>query len=168
MKKVIAKVGQPGGGRWVLIEDERGQGGFLAPPGHASHSLRVEEYRGSRSSESESSLSVDSALTEEWVPSALKVAICKAMAQYEAQCTEDWVQSIYSYFGNCYSPDGVNRNVSDCLIVKANEGGFGYVTGPFGADGWLESLPPAEHHLGYLYVKQYFPEHTPRTDLIED
>jgi hypothetical protein len=62
--------------------------------------------------------------------------------------SELWVQSVYAHFRNCYSPDGADRNVSSCTIWK---------TGP---------RPPAESHLGFLFVREYYPDHQPRADLI--
>lgn len=60
-----------------------------------------------------------------------------------------WEEDLYAYFHTCYSPDGKDRNASGCLTrVKPGE-------------------KPAEHHLAYLAVKQYYPNVKPRLDLIE-
>lgn len=157
-------MGLPGGGRWVL-ETKDGMGGFLSPPGDPAHTYAFLEYRGSRSMDYETSMSVESAATEKWVPARVRAKAKQILASAKRECTDEWVESIYRYFRNCYSPDGVDRNVSNCLIVKPNPNGFGYV---HGESGWLESLPPAEHHLAVLYIRKYFPDHEPRMDLIEN
>jgi hypothetical protein len=61
------------------------------------------------------------------------------------KCSEMYARSVYAYFRNSYSPDGAAR---DCM--KA-----------------VRTGPPA-YHMGYLCIKSYFPEHQPRTDLIEN
>jgi hypothetical protein len=160
-------MGLPGGGRWVL-EHGSGMGGFLDPPGSPSHIYAVLEYRGSRSQDYETSLSVYSALKEIWVPAPVKAACRRVIEQAKIDTkNEDWIRRVYAYFRNSYSPDGVNRNISHSVTVAPNPDGFGYVVGVFGLDGWREDRPPAETHLAYLFVKQWDPEHEPREDLIE-
>jgi hypothetical protein len=157
--------GLPGGGRWVL-EDGRGQGGFLDPPGYPTHRFAFLEYRGSRSTDYESAISVDTAGEYSWVPAAVKGRARRLLAEHPPQCTEEWLRSVYGYFRGCYSPDGEDRNVSRCLIVKPNPDGDGYVLGPFGRDGHLDELPPADRHLAVMQVRRFFPDHEPREDLI--
>jgi hypothetical protein len=69
--------------------------------------------------------------------------------------SEMWVQSVYAYFRNCYSPDGADRNVSHCEIWK-----------PKRPDGSDCPMPPDERHLAYLHIREYFPDYAPRHDLI--
>jgi hypothetical protein len=70
------------------------------------------------------------------------------LAKAELVNSEGWQRFIYGYFKNCYSKDGVDRDVSKCLVVTGS------------------GMNP-EHHLGYMTVKEYFPDATPRLDLIE-
>jgi hypothetical protein len=162
-------IGLPGGGRWVLLAGRNeGMGGFLNPPGDAEHTYSVAEYRGSRSTEAESMMSLRGALAESWVPEPVKAVARRKLAECKGEATEGWLRDVYRHFRNCYSPDGENRNASDCLIVKASPDGNGFVLGSFGKDGWMAELPPADHHLAVMYVRQFFPDHEPRTDLILD
>lgn len=174
MRKIITKVGLPGGGRVQIVhESGSGMGGFLSPPGAAVHEYRIEEWRGSRSQEAETSMSIE-AINDEWsswLPARIRNRARKILDSQAALCTDKWVESVYAYFRYCYSPDGEDRNVSNCLIVKPNtekdvQEGFGYVMGIFGRDGWVELPPPPDTHLAVLFIRQYFPDHEPRTDLI--
>jgi hypothetical protein len=117
----------------------------------------------------------------------------RILAESTTEPSEAWVQQVYGYFKHSYSPDGTDRNVSNAissskLHCKCGEEFWsqralnlhidlerGRARGPKGRPargnaGHYEiavPTPPAEHHLGYLCVKGYFPEHTPRLDLIE-
>lgn len=150
-RTIITTAGLPGGGRWVLVRDGHGIGGFLTPPGHASQDYSVEEWRGSRSAEAETTMSVEYAIREEYVPAKIRAACARVLKTNTGNITEEWTRSVYAYFRHCYSPDGIDRNVSHCLIVKDDE-----------------QLPPAEHHLAYLHVREYDATHEPRLDLIAD
>ena len=112
----------------------------------------------------------------------------RILAEATTEPSEDWMRQVYGYFQHSYSPDGTNRNVSDAISTsklhcacgedfwgeKSLIGHIGRERALLpGRDGELahhkitKPLPPAEHHLGYLCVKGYFPNHTVRTDLIE-
>lgn len=147
---VVAKVGQPGGGRFVIVAGS-GMGGFLDPPGSLSHNYHVEEYRGSRSSDAEGAMSLNSALRDSWVPAGIKHEIRRLQATEHKQITEDWLESVYRHFQRCYSPDGETRNVSECLIVEPDS----------------EDLPPINWHLAVMFVRSHFPDHEPREDLLD-
>lgn len=67
---------------------------------------------------------------------------------YQHPRVQAWERDQYSYFRTCYSPDGLTRDVSKCIIDTTNK-------------------EQAEHHLAYLAVKIYYPEAEPRLDLIE-
>jgi hypothetical protein len=96
--------------------------------------------------------------------------------------SELWIRNTYAHFRNCYSPDGTSRNVSSLVISSKlhckcgeefwNEKGLLHHLKRHPADlhhhKVIVPLPPPEHHLGYLAVKRYFPDHTPREDLIAD
>lgn len=118
----------------------------------------------------------------------------RILAEATAEPSEKWVRHTYAYFRNSYSPDGTNRNVSDAIssgkahcqcgedfwnrksLNRHVDSERATTTGPEGRSargnaGHYEITkppPPAEHHLGYLAVKEYFPGHQVREDLIAD
>jgi hypothetical protein len=63
------------------------------------------------------------------------------------EMTEEWVKGVYNYFKFCYSPNEEISKTSDCIVNTRNE-------------------LPANRHLGFLYIKKYFPDAQPRIDLI--
>lgn len=139
-----------------IVRDGKGSGGFLSPPGHPdlTHSLRgwPTAAKASRSPQDPHVwASISYALDEanDDVPESVREQARKILAEAELKCPEGWLRQVYGYFAHCYSPDGTDRNVSHCVID---------------ADNRL----PAEHHLAYLTVRQYFPDHAVRADLIDD
>lgn len=139
MKTFICKVGAS---NYYLVND--GAGGFLNPPGQAEHNYSVQEYRGGHAV---GFMSLSYAAESDYLPSKVKLVARRKLESAQGNPTDEaWIQSVYNYFRNCYSPDGINHNAGDCLIGKDY---------------------PAENHLAYLFIKQYDPEHTPRLDLIE-
>lgn len=66
-------VGIPGGGRWVLASGPMGNYGD--PPESPTHRYHIQEWRGSRSTEAETHLSLGAALSHDWVPEAVKDAV---------------------------------------------------------------------------------------------
>lgn len=131
-----------------MIVTGKGMGGFLNPPGHAEHTQSVHEYERGRD---RGSMSLSYAAGDEttWVPADFKARCKQALADNPGQFTDEWERVVYSYFRNCYSPDGVTRNTSNATIGKN------------------VSLP-AEWHLAYMHVRHYFPDAKPRLDLIAD
>lgn len=137
-------------------------GNFLDPPGSPQHDQHIEGWFTSegkdarrrfyaKRDEADLYASLDYAL-HPWsntdVPDSLKRQVQALFDKAELVCSERWQRSVYAYFHNSYSPDGENRNVGDAVIDD-------------------EEHPP-EHHLGYLHVKSWFPDHEPRLDLIAD
>jgi hypothetical protein len=116
-----------------------------------SHRYSFAEYRGSRSASYETCMSVQAAASDEWVPEPVKARARRLLEASAVECSEDWVRSVYAYFRNCYSPDGVDRNVSRCVIPKGDD-----------------PTPEPTRHLAYLCVRSHFSEHEPRVDLIKD
>jgi hypothetical protein len=122
----------------------------------------------------------------------------RIMDRAELACSEAWVRSVYGYFRNSYSPDGADRNASNAVSASGYRcacGEHSYnrrimqlhfnqaikamlglrkrwtrkpITVAPGPHHLMTLELPAEHHLGYLCVRSYFPEHTPRLDLIAD
>lgn len=129
------------------------------------------------------------------VPPELKARAQKIFADAEQNASEEWIRHTYGYFAYSYSPDGKNRNVSDAVSWHGTEHHkcvcgakfdndpalIGHIAGSRkGKEGAVLRLAeikhhragggkpqPDEHHLGYLMVKQFFPGHQPRTDLIK-
>lgn len=129
------------------------------------------------------------------VPAELKARAQRLIDQAAAARTEpseEWVRHTYGYFAHSYSPDGADRNVSHsvswhgqttqdkCSCGKSFDDPkalVGHIAGSRrdlpGRIGQLrhhkvegeKPLPPG-HHLGYLAVKKYYPDHQPRLELI--
>lgn len=122
-------------------------GSFLCPPGHPTHFHGIEA--GPRNNPNLIA-GLDYALRNEYgdVPDRVRDQVQKLYDEATPVCSELWMAHVYAYFRNCYSPDGIVRDVSE-LLIGAHAG-------------------PPEHHAGYLMVKQYFPDHQVRQDLIDN
>jgi hypothetical protein len=102
-------------------------------------------------------MALDSALAADYVPESIKYRARALLVALPGEITEEWVREVYAYFRNCYSPDGVDRNVSNCLISRGKRPSVDL----------SKAYAPARH-LAYLFVHQFSPDHRPRVDLIED
>jgi hypothetical protein len=177
----------------IMSGKHGGSGSFLCPPGHPAitHSLygwgsKSWATRGGVNSASFIG-GIEALLEDGWVADeagpVLRGRARRLFEQFDATKTlsERWVQSVYAYFAHSYSPDGTDRNVSNAVSSNRlhcacgeefwNRKGFDYHYQVTSSEYLVhyevaKPLPPDEHHLGYLLVKQYFPDHTPRTDLI--
>lgn len=69
----MTKVATPGGGRWIIANGSMGNHG--SPPVSPEHLYHVEHWRGSRSTEAETHLSLRAALDAHDVPEQIKTAI---------------------------------------------------------------------------------------------
>ena len=81
------------------------------------------------------------------------VRAVKPYMNYDPPALDDemaqaWVEAVYSYFQNCYSPDGVDRDSNHSIVDVKDE------------------LPP-ENHLAYLQIKQYYPDYVPNLEKIK-
>lgn len=121
-----------------------GMGGFLNPPNDAEHTFSLVAKRRGREI---AAYSLREALKANEVPEDVKERIRALLDEHKPVFTEEWEHSVYNYFRNCYSPDGINRNVSDCIVDPENR-------------------QPKEHHLAYLFIKQFFPDYQPNEYLI--
>jgi hypothetical protein len=121
-------------------------GSFLCPPGHPMLFHHIEH---GKKDDPNLMVGLDYALDESNidVSNTLRARVRKMYDDAELVNSELWQRSVYGYFKNCYSPDGVDRNVSKCVIDNT------------------DTRPP-EHHLAYLTVRRYFPDAQPRVDLI--
>jgi hypothetical protein len=92
-------------------------------------------------------MALESAATESWVPEPIRARAAKLLAEPLPAPSELWVRSVYGYFRNMWSPDGVERNASKLVVGR-----------PDGV--------PVEWHAAVMHIRQFFPDHEPRTDLI--
>lgn len=120
--------------------------------------------------------SVDSAASEEsaeYLPTEIVRQARRLLSTAQLIRSELWERQIYSYFKNCYSPDGIERRADRLLIVGMPwyvDKGSRY-SSLNKSDEKLSATDPRvtpEHHAAFLLVKSYFPEAEPRLDLIQD
>lgn len=167
---------------YKIVRDGQGSGGFLAPPGHPSHFYELRGYyRDKVKADPDIIAGVDYALDpgNEDVPQSVRNQAQRILDSAQLVDSERWERMVYGYFRSSYAPPSGSRNVSDsvsssevyCVCGESfwNERDFGYHIERAG-DGHSRIFPmfPPERHLGYLCVKEYFPEHQPRLDLIAD
>lgn len=150
---------------------EGSAGSFLCPPGHPNHFHHIEA---GRRDDPDLFAGLDYALRPDSddVPESIRARVQKMFDDAQLVCSEDWVRSIYAYFRNCYSPDGKDRNTSRALIVGQPwyvDKGSRYDTLNRSDEALAADDPRVipTHHLAYLMVRSYFPDHEPRLDLIE-
>jgi hypothetical protein len=135
---------------YVIEHDGRGMGGLLAPPGHWDLEYTLAGYyNGRRKRDADSLSSIGHALDDPDANDAIKSRVREIMASAVLVCSELWLRSVYGYFRHCYAPEEGNRKAADALIDPS-------------------SGIAATRHLGYMAVREYFPDHEPRTDLIRD
>lgn len=153
-----------------IDRDGQGAGGFLAPPAHQAHSYVLRGWASKAVATRygingcNSISGINYALADEFDGSAEVKAQAARIIAESAKAVADsappsalWVAMVYGYFRNCYSPDGINRNASDCLIWKPK------------ADATVcPTWAKPQHHLAFLTIRQYFPNATPDLDLIKD
>lgn len=134
-----------GSSLYYLVSESAGS--FLTPPGHATQKFSIREMRGGHET---GFFSLET--SENWIPEQVKKIAQEKLNQYPGNAKDEkWIKQVYAYFKNCYSPDGINRNAPDCVVCKNPSD--------------KEYFNPS-YHLGYLYVKQYDPNHDIRMDLI--
>lgn len=126
-----------------------GAGGLLNPPGDPSHTYSIESYSSSRKNASMTgSYSIDS--TDEWIPEDVREQARQILDKVDRAASELWIRNVYGYFRNMWTTDGKPwTNVRDLASGR-----------PEGA--------PDEWHAAAVYVRKWFPDHEPRTDLIDN
>jgi hypothetical protein len=141
--------------RWRIRQERRGSGGFLSPPGHPTLTYTVEEYAPNQHGDNvRSSGSLEWAAREEYVPAAIRARARAILNRYTPPepPSEDWLAHVYAYFRGTYSPDGTTRNVSEAWYAHEHPD---------------EELPPPERSLAVLKIRDYYPGHAPRLDLLD-
>lgn len=127
-----------------------GSGSFLCPPGHPNLEYSVWVFQSKRHRNPMSIMSVSSAAKEnQWLPEWARSQAKRLMDSAELVCSENYVRHIYGYFRSMYVPESGSRNASDLLLDPTN-------------------ALPAERHAAVAMIREYFPDHTPRGDLIVD
>lgn len=154
---------------------------LMCPPGHPMLTHHLEAGKPTNPS---LIAGLDYALRNEYgdVPTAIRQRVEALYAKAQLVRSEWWEREVYGYFRNCYSPDGVDRNVQHLLIVGMSEPYYrehpkvlsGEVTlseysslneGPVVT--WDDPRVVPEHNAGFLCVRKYFPDAKPRLDLIK-
>lgn len=128
-----------------------GSGGFLNPPGHPTHTWRVEEYTSARKNAKCTGVySLEGVVSSEWIPAPVRERAAKLLAETAVLESPLWVRQVYGYFRNMWTPDGTPwDNVSNLISGR-----------PDGA--------PDDWHAAVVFVRKFFPAHEVRTDLIEN
>jgi hypothetical protein len=153
MKKFICKSGSS---NYYLVND--GMGGFLNPPSHPEHTYSIQEFRGGHEV---GSYSLSAAIEYEWMPGAVRGTAKGVLKRWQAgEIDPAWMHSVYNYFRHSYSKDGINTNVND------RENMVTY--GKFWDNAEQEQYTDPSHHLGYMYIKKFYPEHKPNLELIQN
>ena len=127
-----------------------GCGGFLNPPTHPEHNKSVESTR-----RDQFIICLTTASTCDWIKDNVRIAAKELLDSWiapdiDSEEIQDWIHQVLGYFRNCYSPDGVDRNVSNCKITNGNPFEIGIM-----------------RHLGVLHILKYYPEYEPKgTDFL--
>lgn len=131
-----------------------GMGGFLNPPTHPEHDYSVSSVYGDNFS-----MSLSAASESEWL-NASTVIRAKAMLDewqkpdINSQSVKEWIYQVLGYFENCFSPDGIDRNVSNSLTwIPKNGKKWG--------DKWQNFKRDTNKHLGVMLIRKYYPEYKP-------
>jgi hypothetical protein len=136
---------------YAISHDGHGSGGFMCPPGHWNHEYTLNGYYGGRRKANADSISgIGYALEEDSGASeSVKERVRRIMDAATLTDSDMWERSVYGYFRYSYAPENGDRNVSNAISDHS------------------DSLP-AERHLAVLCIREYFPDHEPRLDLIAD
>jgi len=131
-----------------------GMGGFLNPPTHPEHSYSVEtDLR--RRPENRGSMSLETAVTSEWLDVGTRAAAKRLLTSWERPPLEsaevqEWIHQVLGYFKGCYCgpQDGEDKwNASNVRIMP-------------GADPVLN----ADIHNGVHLIRKYYPEFKPTAE----
>lgn len=139
------------------IVHNSGQGGFLCPPSHPMHTTHVETDL-HRQPENRGSMSLEYALTCEWIDESVKIACRKLLADWDASkpglddpTVKTWVRSTLAYFRGCYDGgDQFGDRRWDASNLRTNRD----------ADPMLN----VDLHAGVHFVLRYYPDFMPTAD----
>jgi len=146
--------------KWVrplyLTDENSGAGSFLDPPNYVTHFLGIVGGVDRGQGYQEYS-SVESYLDDEEVGAVLKEELVKlgfneegfkGKLSLESESVKAWIKTLFAYFRNCYAPENLDRNASNCIIDKDNK-------------------ISADRHLATLTARKHYPSFEPTKNLIE-
>jgi hypothetical protein len=148
---------------WTYVLVNGGMGGFLNPPGDLEHIAHIAMSRYGVPGPNSDTISLRGVFADwaSYIPQEVKDAVAKLLSENPGDCKDEaWIRSIYNYFQNGYSKDGVNRNVND----RENVYFVNPVKHPIVAISLASEA--AEKSLAYLFIREFDPEHTPRKELL--
>ena len=134
-----------------------GMGGFLNPPGHPEHYYSV-EFNLRRRKENRNACSLTYAAYEaSFLDDSIRKKAKKILDDWKTTRPslstpeiQDWIHQVLGYFKNCYSPDGVTRDASKCVIISGNPFEIG-----------------VNRHLGVMFIRQFYPEYKPTKRILK-
>lgn len=129
--------------------NDGGTDSFLCPPGHPNLKYSVWVYQSKRHRNEMAIMAVTGAAECEWLPQSARNQAQRLLDKAELKCSELYVRHAYGYFRTMYVPESGSRDVSGLISDPSN------------------SLP-AERHAAVAMIREYFPDHAPRVDLIAD
>jgi hypothetical protein len=133
-----------------INRDGWGMGGFLCPPGHWNHFYVLEEYTSPRGRKVIGSFQLEYVFdVAAHADSGIKTQALRIMTDAPLADSDLWERYVYGYYRNMYLPEDGSLRADD--LIRDSE----------------HSLP-AERHAAVASIRQYFPGHQPRLDLITD
>lgn len=148
---------------WTYVLVNGGQGGFLNPPGDLEHRLHIAMSRTGVIGSNSDTMSLRAVFADwaSYIPQEVKDAVKKLLDENPGDVKDEvWIRSVYNYFQNGYTKNPAIRNVNDrenVYFTSRSQEPLFYIT---------HAQENKEKHLGYLYIKQWDADHTPRMDLI--
>ncbi len=136
--------------RYEIKNDGIGLGGHMCPPGHPNHTHSIIEYAGPRSTREVGCYAVSAAATRTGVPAPIRAAARKLIADAHLVASELWIRSVYGYSAGTYHAESGEGDYSG-LVYQYKHPGVAF---------------PPERHNAVALIREYFPEHEPRLDLI--
>lgn len=131
-----------------IVKNGKGLGGFLCPPGHWNHTYVANEYRSGHDKEEPSGIfSLDSVMDQDTVfPVSIRNQVQKIMDQSTLILSEKWVRYVYGFFVGIYVPESGDRKASELICSH--------------------TPVPGLVHAATAHIRDFFPDHQPREDLI--
>jgi hypothetical protein len=134
-----------------------GMGGFLNPPTHPEHYRSVKSYQGNHFFMSLSFATECERLDDETRNGAAVILSNWVKPSINDEPVQDWIYRVLGYFHNCYSIDGKDRDVNNCLIwIEKDKKSFG--------DKWKNFQRNRNRHIGVMFIREFYPEYMPTDD----
>lgn len=131
------------------IRDGRdgGMGGFLCPPGHPALAYRVERGPVRNPQDIMSLMHAASEEAASYVPADIRRRAKGMLDRAVLVESEGWLRHTYGYMRSMYVSESGSRDARDLISDPHN-------------------TLPAERHAAVAAIREYFPDHQPRLDLI--